>query len=285
MEEKDIKKEVTLFSILIAVVVLILIIALVMIWAPKKEKPQELKFGQYTSATDSNNKYLNSYLKEIADLLKRANIKEIYSKLTNTYITEKGITEDNLKALLEGKKILGVDLVPSNYINGIINNERYYRVRMTSKDQLLEEYIIIRELSPRNYTIAFDDYIYKATLNKKFISNKISVELVDVNFGVTTYKMKLKIRNNNDQPVTLNSDSKNECIYGYHLNDGEIVSSSSFAMGRPVVIQPNQEINTLATFKVGQLSHGYMAGFSIKSVKVPNNDEPIEIKFLFNEVV
>ena len=268
MTNEEIKKRISAMIIMIGVVILVSIIAIIIIWQPKKIEKEEipLEIGQFRNVNVSIN-YTEKYITEILGLFKSGNIDKLYDLLLPSYKEKKKITKAKLESMLIEKKLWKKEFTDYTYINRNNSKKRYISLNVKNIASLTEETIIISEISPNNYNITLDNYIYESgDFKQEFLERKLYIKLYDIKYGVELYSAKVEIKNTSDKKIVLNKDPNKEVIAIQPFSGRKILSSTSFAAGRTITLSPGETINFPVLFSIPAFSHNSVYSLIINSV-------------------
>lgn len=202
------QRQLVIVFILAAILVVIgSIIALVFIWAPEKEEEKIFEVGVVDSVGYTEEDIVETYYRELAQLFMDEDLDKIYSLIGQDYLEYMELNRADIDKYLEEKGILGrqLELVTSAaYLVPGYSNIYYLDIKAVN--EIYSIGVVVREISPNNYTITFDKFIdcsedvYKATVNSVSMDIYKRVRYtnsVEYRFTLTnTYNKSIVINNN-----------------------------------------------------------------------------------------
>ena len=276
----DRKDLLVLFIIGILVVVAAMIFSLIMIWIPKDEKI-EFAVGDVIQFDSISDEYkINMYLKDFSKLIVNNEYEKLYKYVGQDYIEYSGMDVGKLKQKFEQSNIAGQELILENYetkkINGYSN---IYILTVASKKDNSSIRMTIREKSPRQCTIAFEDFLLleKTLLTK--VSENITLELLQTRYMSNNVIYDLRITNKNLYSVYINSTKKNGSFL-INYNDDLISEQNQFIDSNILELVPGeiQEFNLV--YDIRNLDLTKIKGITLRDVK-STNDRVNNILFEF----
>ena len=276
----DRKDLLVLFIIGILVVVAAMIFSLIMIWTPKEEKV-EFAVGDVIQFDSISDEYkINMYLKDFSKLIVNNEYEKLYKYVGQDYIEYSGMDVGKLKQKFEQSNIAGQELILENYETKKINGyNNIYILTVASKKDNSSIRMTIREKSPRQCTIAFEDFLLleKTLLTK--VSENITLELLQTRYMSNNVIYDLRITNKNPYSVYINSTEKNGSFL-INYNDDLIAEQNQFIDSNVLELVPGeiQEFNLV--YDIRNIDLTKIKGITLRDVK-STNDRVNNILFEF----
>ena len=216
----DMRKQQILIAVLVTGIILAAVLgffALIAVWklkinAIKEVGKYELGKIQYKEATEEQ--YVKKYFAEIEEVLMSGNYDKLYDMLGEDYIEYTKMTKESLKEFITNKKISNTQLqltayqsVPVKYFTNT------YILSVKQKNGIYDASITIREISPNNYTIAFDDYIVSDNPEYSNTMNSLNIAITRATYFSDYVEYDIRLKNLHDNTIVLNSNGNAECFY------------------------------------------------------------------------
>lgn len=266
-ERKDL---LVLLIIGILVVVAIMLFSLIMIWSPKDEE-DKFYVGKVSIVKNISDEYkLETYLSEISKYLVDKNYDELYKYISKDYTEYSGLDVSKLKQKCEELKIAGDELVLGSFeSNNLDGYNKIYIINALTEDEALSVRLVLREISPRNFTISFDEFVLqKNSLETKNAENVI-FELVKTRYTSTNVIYDVKITNKNLESIVINSANRKSAFI---LNYGkEFLDVTNQLNNEAIEILPGQTINTTLNYKIENITWSSINSITLRDVKLSNN--------------
>ena len=236
-----------LFTLGVILVVIFTVIALVLIWKPEKEKEKVFEVGKVDSVILGEGAILNNYYEQISKWLMEEDLDSIVSLVAEDYLEYNKQTRQDVKEYLSGKGIIGknLELIESRTYS-VPGYSSVYYLDIKAVNEIYSLTVVIREVSPNNYTIAFDKFIdYSRNLYNETV-NSIQMEIYERVRYTNSVEYTFRLKNNYDRSVTINSNNQ--------ANSVLLVSTSSTAK--------SPALNTMAAIQV-KLETGQFRPFTV----------------------
>lgn len=219
----------------IVIVIIVTVLAIIGIWNRKSEQDKKLaeyKLGRIIMEESvSEENYVKGYFAQIQKMLFEEDYATFYEYLGEDYIEYSGLTEESLKEYLESKKIVGQFLTLKAYESVAVEGfGNAYVLNIKLKDDVYDLTLVVREVSPNDYTIALDEYIKSEKIGYNSTINGINLEIKNVIYFSNYVEYDLVVKNTHDDTVVLNSNNKAEGIY-VKLTDDTLVSPYNTVLG------------------------------------------------------
>jgi len=250
------RKLIIVFILAAILTVIVTIVILVFIWLPDNDKEAEQQFavGKIEIHPSTEEAIIERYYKQLYILFRNNDLDAIYNLVGKDYLEYFKYDKQDVIDLLREKGVLTRGLELAQYKSFMVNGySSIYELDLKVKDEAYAINIVIREISPNNYTISFDKFIDYT--NDTYTSTKDSIKL-DI------YE---KVRYTNSVQYEF------KLINGYNKN----VKINSGASGNPVILVNSQGetrrpvMNTLSvteiTLEPGQ-SRTFTTVFDIEDV-------------------
>lgn len=200
-ERKDLLAA-TIIGILFVLV--FLLASLIIIWMPKEDK-KEFKLGDISDTTYTDDMVISEYVENISSLLKKNDYEKLYSLVSDDYKDYSELTLESLKQKFEELEISDQEVVLLDYEkNSLEGYNNIFVTNIRGKKSSVSARIIIKENSPRNYKISFDDLILmdKNPILKN--SDNVEITLLNKKYMTGSSEFVLKFKNKNKDSVYLN---------------------------------------------------------------------------------
>ncbi len=202
------RKLIILFIIGVVLVIIFSIIALVFIWTPKVEKEPEYQVGIVENVNIQEVDMLNKYYNQISEMFIKKDINTILSLVGEDYLEFNGYDNNDMQKYLDSKSVLGkrLELVNSNtYMIAGYSNVYYLDLKVVNEIYSLN--IIVREISPENYTITFDKFIdYKENVYNDTV-NSVGLDIYEQVRYVNSVEYRFQLTNHYGEEITINNNS------------------------------------------------------------------------------
>ena len=238
----------------IVLVVIITVLVLIRIWTKpnKKEEITTYEVGKINITKNiSQEDYVKRYFSQLANYMRNANYDELYKLVGEDYKSYKNLTKEGLIDYLKVQNVIGQILELKTYERASINGyNNVYTLNLKQKEGIYDINIVVREISPNVYTIAFDGFLssenisYNTTVDSVNLSiNKVTCYSNSVEFDVT-------IKNTSINKIDLNKNYKLEGIL-LKISDGSIVYPENTILGGTTkTIDQNRSFNCKLIYNV-----------------------------------
>lgn len=207
------RKLIIFLSLAITLCVIVAIVVLVFIWMPEKEI-KEYRVGNVSYVNINQDTVIKKYAKDIQSLIIEKNYTDIYNLLAEDYKKYTGMTQETLKEYLEEKNvcIAGLELIQYT-INQIEGYNYVYDLNFKVRNEVYSLNIVVKEISPEKYTIAFDGFIdYSANVASSTV-NSITLNILERTRYINWAEYKIKITNGYNKKITMNSNNNASPIF------------------------------------------------------------------------
>lgn len=269
----DLKDRKDLIVILIVAIILILgltIFSLVMIWKPKKIR-EKFTVGTYDYNSKSEKEILEGYISEIGSYLAKNDYDHLYGMVGSDYVLYTNLTVDSLKEKCKNMKIAGEEIFLESYETQTINdiNKLYFAV-VRGKVSNISTTIVIREKTPRNYTITFDNFVARYGTNSNKTAENVRLLLEYEYYTTTQAEYKIKITNTNANSIYINSSSYSDGIY-LGFTDDKITPQNGFTPWNKKEIKSGESIQLLLKFNLDGRKYSDIKNIILRDVQVDSN--------------
>ena len=243
---------IVIFIIAVVLVVIFSIIALIFIWMPKKEAEVIFEVGKVENEIVNETDMLYYYYKEISQMLINSNTDAISNLVSQDYLEYKKMTKEDIKTYLVEKEVLGkqLELVTSNTYR-VIGYSNVYYLDIKAVDEIYSVGVVIKEISPENYTISFDKFIdYSKDIYKQTV-NSVELEIYGRVRFINSVQYEFNLRNNYDKNITVNSKSLAHAILLVSSNSSAKVPIMTTLSTARVDIEPHFYKSFTAVYQIG----------------------------------
>lgn len=210
MENRE--RALALFLILMIIVVVVAtIIIMVLIWSPKEKKIEQVDFstpGKYENQNSTEENIVVSYFAQVyTNVFSSADA--VYDQLDPEYIKYKGFTKESFNKFLESKKLLGTRLTMSRYKKYKLNDSiMIYSVYFKNEETGLQDSVIIKETSPNNFKITFENFLsYKKDIGP-FAKGGLQIDINELLIEESQIKLDINITNSEYSQIVINSNNE-----------------------------------------------------------------------------
>lgn len=266
----------------IIITIILTIVILISIWMPSNNDNIEdsFKVGKASYISVEQEDVVKKYFSEVFSMLLSKDYKTLYDKLSPDYIKHNEMTEIKLKEFLENENIVGQPLELYKYDSGKLPGyNNIYSINMKVADNVYDIKLIIKESSPKQYTISFDEFvdlkenIYSQTNESiNFTVNKVIYFNSKVQYDVT-------IKNVYKDNIILNSKQAYESIMLKDKSENLIAPSVVVLGGKSLKLIPNETRKLKLVYNVGSLNYKNISGIIMKDVLYSNLDRNTDINF------
>lgn len=225
----------------IVVVIIVAVLLIISVWNNKTEldnKQNEYKLGKIIIEENiTEEDYIEGYFAQIESILYEKDYSTFYKLLGEDYIEYSGLTEESLVEYLENKKIVGQFLELKSYEQ--VSIEGYgnvYVMNVKLKDGVYDLNLVIREISPNDFTLSLEEYIKSEALDYNSTMNGVNLKIKKVTYYSNYVEYSLVIKNTHDDAIILNSTNGAESIYVKLLNNSLISPYNTVLGGSSVKI-------------------------------------------------
>lgn len=261
-----------------------MIFAFIMIWKPAEEK--EFEVGAYVNANSIYNNITDKYkaeanVKKISNDLKNKNYEKIFSYLAKDYVSYYNMTVKSLEMKIKSLNFDGEEIyLESCTTTNLGDYLNIYILTVRGKNNDYAATMILRETSPRQFELAFDDFIlYDNSIYEKSAEN-VSLNIVSRLYTTDYTLFNVKITNKNSSPIELNSSRDNRYIY-LKISDNSVYSENLVNNGASLVLQPNQTESMNLKFNTNNVNLNNIYSLVIENVKL-SNDKQVNISYSFS---
>ena len=256
-----------IFVIGTLIIIGLFIFSLIIIWNPSKT--DEFIVGKIsTDNMNINDEYkAYQYVKRLSTMFKNDEYEKIYSLIAKDYIIYNNFTLDKLK-----EKITASGL-NSQSINlqsvGSTSYKGYSTVLLLSvvgDESGKSARLVIREKSPRQFELAFDDLIfYEISSYEKTLDN-IKLNILSIRYESNYAYYLLNITNHAQNTIVLRYDT-NDSYFILNYSSGSLTEENKI-FGNSVEIAPGQTKEYSLAFNINTINPNYITGLTLKNVKM-----------------
>lgn len=292
MDDNIKDQKISILIIMVSGIVIIIALSLlVLLWTTSLnealEDPQEesqankdYPLGEFGLVSVSTSEQIAKYGNIISTYLGVGDYENLYNYVDQEYIEEYNLTVEGLKSLLESKGILNKNLVIKDYQNTTFDNEKIYRVNIVSSDNnSISDYLIIKEKSPGDFSISFDEFVGIDKSPQEFVRDELQITVTNQKYYTTHYSATLKIKNNSQSNIILNYSNSYDPVYVMIGSNSEERNRLTTFGGAQKVLEPNTELNFNVDFIIPDLSYTLIRGFRIKDVYIEKSQNTKTIEF------
>lgn len=244
------RKLVVACAIAIILVVVFAVISLINIWTPEPEKEKVYEVGVVESINVSESDVLMGYYKEMSEMLMNSKVDDICALIGEDYLKYYEYSVNDVKEQITSKNIMGKRLeLVNSAIYSVGGYSNVYYLDIKAEGEVYSIGIVIRETSPKQYTIALDKFIdYKENVNSSFVNSVGFSVQKQVRF-VNSIEYKVRLTNNYDKAITINSDKEVAPLI--------LVSSSSGDIKNPIMTGLTAQEVTMASGQAREYTVSY----------------------------
>ena len=285
--EENNQKKFLILVFLIGIVVLIIFISLIIsIWSRPLEKnidevdTNDKKIGNYSNINFSFENQVNLYFTYLNSLLNSGNYEDLYKLLDEQFIQYASLDKEKFIDYIKQKNIIGKNFKLVEYKNVTFDKNNIIKLSLQSNDSEQTAFnIIVKEKSPNDYTIAFDNLVKYIEEKKEYEENGLKIELSKQSYFSNEYITNIKISNVGKYNIELNRDKSAETIYLNQGGNNNVIVSTNIFMGQTVVLNPDDSINYNIRFLIPDFTFGSISKIVLKDVTniSTNNTQDIEI--------
>ena len=292
MDDNIKDQKISILIIMVSGIVIIIALSLlVLLWttslnnaleAPQEESQanKDYPLGEFGLVSVSTSEQIAKYGNIISTYLGVGDYESLYNYVDQEYIEEYNLTVEGLKSLLESKGILNKNLVIDDYQNTTFDNEKIYRVNIVSSDNnSISDYLIIKEKSPGDFSIFFDEFVGIDKSPQEFVRDELQITVTNQKYYTTHYSATLKIKNNSQSNIILNYSNSYDPVYVMIGSNSEERNRLTTFGGAQKVLEPNTELNFNVDFIIPDLSYTLIRGFRIKDVYIEKSQNTKTIEF------
>ncbi len=273
----------------IVVVVIVAVLLIIGVWSKKAEltaEQKEYKLGRINLEKNTNadlaELYVKGYFSEIEQMLLEEDYDRFYSYLGEDYIEYSGMTRESVEKYLIDKKIIGEMLELKAY--ECVNVEGYsnvYVLNIKLKDGVYDIGVVVREISPNNYTLSFEEYIKSETLNYNSTMNSVNLSIGKAVYFSNYVEYDVTVKNVHDDTIRLNTKNMPEDIY-LKLTDGTLITPYNVLMGGSEVVLERDRIKEYKIrYNVENGNIPQIESFVIKDIYYDGKDIVGDAEFVF----
>ena len=205
----------------------------------------------------------------------------IYSSLSKDYIEYSNMTVTKLKDKLDNMQIVGKVLQLNTFQKSYLKDYTIYYVNLQAQGDASDVTIVIREISPENYTISFDDFVCmeKNIYNKTYESLNLNVDRVIYTVDKVRYNITLTNKFSGD--IVLNSKKLYEGIYIKDLSDNIEAPYSVVFGGSEIKLIENQKKNFEVIYDIEDMSYSYIKGLVVRDVLYNSINKTTDVTYNF----
>lgn len=267
---RDRKDLLVLLIIGVLVATAIMIISLIVIWSPKKEK---FEVGNYSINISISDEYkVQQYVDKISNLLVLEDYETLYNLLSKDYVQVYEYDINKFKEKCKELKICGQKLLLQDFkIEDMKKFNKLYFITAYSYDDESLVNLVIRENSPMQFTFSFDNFVTRNVYLTSKKNENISLQILEETYTTSEVKYNLKITNKNKEKIYINSNNMpNEFLLSY--NDGSFVEGrNSEVNNNPIELLPDEIRDFNVTFNIEGTNWNGIFGIVLRDVKLSSN--------------
>lgn len=266
-----------LFVLGVLIVLVVMIFSLVMIWSPNKE--EKFLVGDTSYVQEVADEYkLEKYFEQISKYLVDNDYDGLYKIVAQDYIDYSSMDIEKFKKKCNELKIMGDKLVVGSFeTNEIEGYNKIYIVNALTQKEGYSLRLILREKSPRNFNISFDEFILEEkSLHVKNAEN-IMFDLASVRYTTTDVYYNIKLTNRNIQKVIINYN--NPGVNAFVLNcEDNVLNDANQAYADQIEILPGQTVEVNLRYSLNDISIDDIKSITLVNVKLAN-DRLVNLEF------
>lgn len=283
------ERERQLFLLLITGIIIVIIVAVLLIisvWNRKEDldnEQKEYKLGKVNIKENVNYEdYIIKYFGKIEKMLFEEDYETFYNYLGKDYIEYSGLTKENIKEYFENKKIVGQALELKSYemlqVEGYSN---VYIMNIKLKEGIYDVNVVVREISPNDFTIGLEEYIKSETVNYNTTMNGVNLEIKKRAYFSNYIEYELVIKNTHDDDIVLNTNKTAENIY-VKLADNSLISPYNTVLGgRQIKIEKDRIKEYKIKYNVPNENINGIKSIVIKDIYYNGRDSTGDVEFVF----
>jgi len=202
------RKLIIIFILATILVSISAIVALVFIWTPNKDVEAEKQFevGKIEAPSSSAGDVIQKYYKQLYVMFLNNDLDQIYSLVGNDYLQYFDYDKQDIVNLLREKNVLTSGLELAQYKSFVLPGySSVYELDLKVKNEAYAINVVIREMSPNNYTIAFDKFIdYKENVYSE-TKDSIKLDIYERIRYTNSLQYEVKLTNGYNKNVKINS--------------------------------------------------------------------------------
>lgn len=282
------KKLVLYTTLAIIACVILIIIALIVVWTPNEGTQVENIEGRkqvysYIENTNFKQKTYNTYISEVKRLLMPVNVKQLYKKLNEDYISENNLTEDNLGNFLNEKKLLSNQINFKSYT--VVQKGDIYIYRIIydtlNQDTILAQDCVVNiiEEKPFAYTLSFENEslsILEHNITRRM--NDIEIQIKNIENKKESAKFEITFTNHNEEDVTIDFDDINNVLLV--LNNGkQIRMAATIISAEDDILTKGSSLKKEAFFSANIIEQGMIKAIKFEKIKIGDKETSITVDF------
>lgn len=275
---------VVLLITFMVIVVIVCIYVLVIIWSPSdtnNQKEKLLSIGEFEKITVTEEDMVKQYFAKVFALMINRQYTELYQILDPLYIKEYNVTEESLKEYIENKGINVIGLELEKYEKSQMEGySNIYTIQVRILDEGILERIIIKEFSPTNIKVAFNDYLAHEITSVGVIKDGLKFILHELELNNNQYSITASITNTLDETIILNKDKEIYSIQAITDMGDTISTVSDTITGQAVEIKSGETYNYKGIFSKSH-SFNNIAGLYIPSIYYKTSNRYSSLNFTF----
>lgn len=277
-EEKDLTRLYVLVAVIVTIVVLVVII---FIWFPKSGDSKDIY--RYTVADDYKEQGYNAIYSSVRSLLYTSNVDSLYTKMDTSFLSEKGLNEQNFKNYMISNNLIGDSVTLKNYSVLEEGDTVIYRVNYIVSGDFGQKSNVVNiiETYPYEYTLSFEqDSIPITSSNDKTIEDEgIRFEVKITERKNNQIKYSVKITNLYNTSVKFDFTNANN-VY-LKLSDGSVIKQTSIITSddNNVNLEKDSYITKDFVFNVSLENQSNIKSLVFTSINVDENSKDVIISF------
>ena len=284
------ERERQLFLLLITgivIVIMVTVLLIISVWNRKEDldnEQKEYKLGQLNiNKNISYEDYAKKYFGKIEKLLLEQNYDSLFNYIGKDYIEYSGLTVESLKDYLMNKKIVGQALELKAYetvqIEGYSN---IYVMNIKLKDGIYDVNIVVREISPNDFSITLEEYIKGEESNYNSTMNGVNLEVKNIVYFSNYIEYELVIKNTHDNDIVLNTNKAVENIYLKLANNSLVSPYNTVLGGREINIGKDRIKEYKIKYNVSNKNINYIKSIVIKDIYYEGREVTSDVEFVLN---
>ena len=240
-----------LATILIGIVTLVF---LVYIWMPEpkaEESKQQFEVGKVTVSDSSEKGIVQKYYKEIYTLLLNNDIDSIYAKTGEDYLKFNNMDKEALRQFIVDKGVMSRGVELQQYQSySVPGYTAVYELDLKVKEQAYSINVILREVGPDDYTIAFEKFIDCIEDVHKQTLNSVELDIYKRIRYTNSIQYEFKLTNNYDKVVKINANREASPVILVNTQSKVQQPIMSNMITAEFSLNPNEVRDCTAVFKI-----------------------------------
>lgn len=275
----------TVMVIGIFLVVIISILALIAIWTPKKQQEEKIKtqedlqVGEYVSAYISEEEVLKKYFSNIFAKMISEEYTELYSMLDEEYKEKTNINIEQFSEKMRNMQMGGKHLIFDSYNSIVYGGQNIYIINLKTADNKVYDKIIVKESSPEQYTLSFDNIIHYTDEQSSIKKEGINLTFKSVLYTTEEIVFEINVQNLSGTTIQLNSKNLPEGIYIVDSNRNTIKPNQVVFGGQNITLNDKKDIHLELRYKMDNTQYKDVKNLVLKNIWYEDTGTVKDIEF------